>query len=129
MSFVSILLLLTHRSSDGANPEPQEVRVEASEFRFTIDRSTLEAGRPVVLTILNRGKIQHEFASALFSGNDTEIELDGVTVGGKGIEEIELAPGKSVKVKFIPQRRGEIDFICDLPGHRKQGMAGTISIQ
>lgn len=123
------LLLITRMPSDGADPTPQQVRVEISEFRFTIDRPTLEGGRPVALTIVNKGKMQHEFASDLFAGGDAEVELGGVVVGGKEIEEVELAPGKSVKVMFTPQKKGKIDFICDLPGHREKGMIGAVSIR
>ncbi len=129
MFSATVLLLITHRSSDGADPKPQEVRVEADEFRFAIDRPMLEAGRPIALTIINKGKMKHEFVSDLFAGADTEMESDGIIVEGKGIEEIELAPGKRVKVTFIPQKKGKINFICDIPGHREQGMMGAVSIR
>lgn len=124
-----ILLLIIHRSSNGADPTPQALRVEINEFRFTMDRFSLEGERPVVLTLVNNGKMQHEFASDLFAGGDAEVELDGVIVGGKQIEEVELAPGKSVKVTFTPQKKGKVDFICDLPGHREKGMIGSVSVR
>jgi|GEM_PF-6779175 len=64
--------------------------------------------------------MKHEFVSALFSGGDTDVEWNGVIVRGKEIEEVELAPGKSVKVRFTPQKKERLilSAICPVIGNR-----------
>lgn len=113
----------------GADLKPQEIQIEANEFLFTSSHPTLQKGQPVVLTLINKGKLLHEFISSLFEGGKAEVEWDGVVVEGRGIEEIELPPGKMVKITFTPRKIGKIDFICNIPGHLKRGMKGSIVVQ
>ncbi len=124
-----MLLSTIHAPVRGADPEPQRIQIEADEFTFTLSTPVLERGRPTVLTIINRGKMPHEFLSPLFEGGRTEVEWDGVVVEGKGIEEVELAPGKKVEITFVPRKKGKIPFVCDLPGHMEQGMKGSILVR
>lgn len=63
-----------------------------------------------MLTKALLGTIPHEFASRVFTGVETEVETDGVTVEGTAIDE-------------------EVELLCDLPGHLQQGMWGVIAIQ
>lgn len=109
--------------------ETQRLQIEADEFRFVLSHPFLERGRPVELILVNRGTLPHEFASTLFEGGLTEVESDGVVVEGRGIEEIELPPGKMVKVSFVPRKKGVIPFVCDLPGHEEKGMKGSLLIR
>ena len=128
-----MLLLITPASitqaESKADRSPSKILIEMDEFKFTVSDSVLEKGRPVALTLTNKGKVLHEFESDLFKGAAVEMSWDGGAVEGIEIHEVELAPGKSAEILFTPRVKGKIEFVCKQPGHLKQGMRGTIVIQ
>lgn len=99
------------------------------EYRFILSDPVLQKGQPVALTLTNKGKLRHEFVSDLFKGAPVELAWEGGEVEGIGIEEIELAPGQSAEIRFTPQVRGKIEFVCDQPGHLEKGMKGSIMVE
>ena len=79
-------------SSGGASPAGADagdattrVRVIATDFKFTLSRRTVPTGT-VIFTVVNRGKIAHDFRIA---GKKTRI----------------LAPGKSQVLRVVIKRR------------------------
>ena len=124
-----MLLLITHASISKADRGPRKVRIEMDEFGFTVSDSVLEKGRPVALTLTNKGKVLHEFEGDLFKGAAVEMSWEGGAVEGIEIHEVELAPGKSAEILFTPRVKGKIEFVCKQQGHLEQGMKGTILIR
>ena len=41
---------------------------------------------------------------------------------------LEVGPGKKSDEGTVDLSPGEYSFYCDIPGHRAQGMAGTITV-
>ncbi|MFC7060257.1 plastocyanin/azurin family copper-binding protein [Halobacillus seohaensis] len=37
--------------------------------------------------------------------------------------------GQTVRVKFIPQEKGEFEFFCSIPGHKETGMVGKFIVE
>jgi uncharacterized cupredoxin-like copper-binding protein len=133
MMMLAIVLTATLSAAAGADDlKPQEIRIEASEYQFTPSRVSLKELHPVVLTLVNTGKFTHEFESQLFYGGEARVEVDGVAVLADEIGEIELKPGKSATIRFVPRKKGAIEFMCnaeDPTDHFKKGMKGTIKIE
>jgi uncharacterized cupredoxin-like copper-binding protein/cytochrome c551/c552 len=88
---------------------PVKIKVTASEFKFVLSRKTVPAGTTVIFTVVNKGKIPHDFK---INGKKTKT----------------LAKGKSatLTVKFL--KKGTIAYLCTLPGHAQGGMKGKFGV-
>jgi uncharacterized cupredoxin-like copper-binding protein len=86
-----------------------KITVKASEFKFALSRRSVPAGTTVVFTVINTGKISHDFK---ISGKKTPT----------------LAPGKSAKLTVKFTKKGRFGYLCTLPGHAGAGMKGTFSV-
>lgn len=94
----------------------REIRIVAREdggkMYFEPAAITVKAGERVVFVVENQGTQDHEF-----EGEEA------------GIEEIVVPPGKSRKLEWAaPNKAGEYEFVCDLPGHKEAGMVGKIQV-
>jgi uncharacterized cupredoxin-like copper-binding protein len=83
------------------------VTVDASEFRFALSRTSVPHGT-VAFTLLNKGKIAHDFS------------IDGKTTPL-------VAPGKST-VLNVTLPAGSFFYLCTVPGHAAAGMKGTLTV-
>jgi uncharacterized cupredoxin-like copper-binding protein/cytochrome c551/c552 len=88
----------------------KKITVTASEFKFVLSKKTVPAGSTVVFTVVNKGKLPHDFKIA---GKKTKS----------------LAPGKkaTLTVKF-PKKKAAVAFVCTLPGHAQAGMKGKLGV-
>lgn len=94
----------------------QHVKVTAHSFWFEPNRVVVKQGIPVELTVKNGGAfIPHDFSC---SGKDAGIELD---------QSLHVVFG-SKKLRFTPTKAGEYPFWCDVDGHAKKGMKGTLVV-
>jgi nitrite reductase (NO-forming) len=85
------------------------VTVVAKEFSFTLSKRSVPAGSTVVFTVVNRGKISHDFK---IGAKKTAI----------------LSPGKSAKLTMKFTKKGRFAYLCTLPGHASAGMKGSFAI-
>jgi uncharacterized cupredoxin-like copper-binding protein len=106
-----VLPLLAFLSACGPGAPAQEVALEARDFEFNTPALEVEAGRPVVVTFVNRGQIDHALAFEEW-GEATET----------------LRPGESAELRFTPGETGSFAFYCAIPGHPAAGMTGTITV-
>lgn len=103
-------------ATPGSGGGPREIRVAAFEdgdrMGFDPARITVKPGERIRFVVENRGTQDHEFEGE-----------EG------GIEEIVVPPGKTRTLEWTaPRNPGEVEFVCDLPGHKEAGMVGTIVI-
>jgi plastocyanin len=85
-----------------------KVTVAASEFKFKLSKTRVPVGT-VVFTIVNKGKISHDFKIA---GKKTKS----------------LLPGQKATLKIKFRKKGRFAYICSLPGHAGAGMKGTLGV-
>ena len=98
----------------GASPvkssaAPTPITVTATEFKFALSKQTVAAGTIVIFTVVNKGKIPHDFKIA---GKKTPT----------------LAPGKSATLTVTFAKKGQSPYICSLPGHSGAGMKGNFAV-
>jgi uncharacterized cupredoxin-like copper-binding protein len=110
-----------------AQTDWQTVEIKAEEYRFTPRRIQVKANRPLELVIENEGHEPHQFRSALFKDRMIEVEIDENTVRGRNIEVVDIAPGKTARIKLLSPPAGAFDFQCRIPSHH--GMDGIILIE
>src|SRR6478672_8913518 len=86
-----------------------KITVKASEFKFGMSRRSVPAGTTVIFTVLNKGKITHDFK-----------------INGKKTPK--LAPGKKATLKVLFKKKGKVAYLCTLVGHAGAGMKGVFGV-
>jgi uncharacterized cupredoxin-like copper-binding protein len=111
--------------------------INMSDYAFSPKDGTTNAGT-VKLSTPNQGQLPHELvlfktkqpAGSLPTLSNGEVDEEGLEANGvESPGEIEdVGPGetKSATLKLTP---GKYVMICNLPGHYKQGMYGTLTVK
>jgi cytochrome c6 len=89
---------------------PKKITVTASEFKFVLSKKTLPAGSTVIFTVVNKGKIPHDFK-----------------IAGKKTKTLKKGQKTTLRVT-LPKKKGAIAFLCTLPGHAPAGMKGKFGV-
>ncbi len=107
------------------------LRVELDDNLFEPEDIYLKLNRPYRITLVNVGFESHDFAGEeLFSSfivkkvRNRSLEIDAYH-----IERLMIRPKEELELWLVPTRVALIDFICTLPGHYEEGMAGHIYIR
>lgn len=95
----------------GAGGGPARVSVAAHDVYFDVERITTPAGE-LEVTLRDEGNQAHTFVVDGVDG--FKLEVSGGSSEDRGVVELEA---------------GEYEYYCDVPGHRGQGMAGTLVVQ
>lgn len=95
--------------SGGGSERTSSVSVTAKEYEFNPLDITVDAS-PFTLELKNEGAIEHDFS---VKGTDVVI-LAKASEAATG--EVELDPGTYT-------------FFCSVPGHREEGMEGTLTVE
>ena len=85
-----------------------------SEFTFKPKGINAVAGAPLTLTLINGGKIDHNWV--------LDQAASDVPVA------VALAPGERKTVTFVPVAAGKFAYSCTVPGHAPAGMNGTLGV-
>jgi plastocyanin len=116
--FLVSLNILRAENSDSSD-EVQKVEIIVESYSFNPDTITVEAGKPVEITLRSVASI----ISHNFTIDDPESGLYVVQ---------EVKGGRDATVTFIPEKPGTYKFYCGkkniFGSHEKKGMVGTIVI-
>lgn len=129
LSLAAIGLVVT--ASLGANgTAPVHLTIRASEMQYAPKLLHLRAGVAVHLTLVNDGKVLHDF-NLQGVGSDNKPghkhqHRHQHTVN-KNDSHLAVEPGQSADLHFTPQA-GEFTFYCSVPGHREAGMIGKMLV-
>lgn len=93
--------------------KPVRVTVRMDEFSFRLSRRVVPRGRTIVFTVINRGGIPHDFAFVRGVRKKTRL----------------LAPGRRAVLRVVFKKRGLYQYICTVPRHAQNGMAGTLRVR
>jgi nitrite reductase (NO-forming) len=96
-------------SSHQAANATTRITVAASEFKFVFSKRSIPAAGTVIFTVVNKGKISHNF---FIAGKVTP----------------NLLPGKSATLTVKFKKKGHYAYLCTLPGHAAAGMKGVFSV-
>jgi len=99
----------------------RQIDVEVSEFAYEPSEITAQVGEPVRLNLVNVGQLSHAWR---MEGGEVEL-VDG---GEADDVFLELEPGGSAAIEFIPLKVGTLTFYCPLPDHADRGEVGTVVI-
>ncbi|MDA1107798.1 MAG: cupredoxin domain-containing protein [Proteobacteria bacterium] len=110
----------------------QQATIYLQEYRFEPALTTLKAGQPARLVLINRGNTVHEFVTDALHGVVVTMKVQGTLAEMQGLSELEIPPGGKVVLRFTPEQTGEFAIAChaSMPkDHFKQGMVGKLLIQ
>jgi uncharacterized cupredoxin-like copper-binding protein len=109
----------------------QTVSVILNEYSFTPDRLGFNVGVPYRLQIINEGSTKHYFTAEKFfrsiATRKVQSNSDGA-IKAPYFTDLEVYPGKSLDLYFIPVKKGFYELECTFEGHAAMGMVGRISI-
>ncbi len=110
----------------------ESISISLTEYAFSPATLVLREGVPYQLSIMNQGMMKHYFVAEDFfkaiatrkvqSNTDGEIKAPYFTA-------IEVFPGRSLDLYFIPVKSGEYGLRCTIEGHAERGMIGRIRIE
>lgn len=102
-------------SQSGATADAQHITVVARDtMRFEPATLTVEAGRPVRLTLRNEGTLVHDVT--LRPGPPKSTKQIRAVASGNG----------TASATFIPTASGTYTFVCSQAGHEAAGMTGSL---
>jgi uncharacterized cupredoxin-like copper-binding protein len=122
---------LVHEEAGHADSE-QHVTIYLNEYRFEPAHTLLVVGKPAQLSLVNNGKVVHEFVTKALLDQAVDIRSQGMFAETTGIEEVEIPPGAQVDLFFTPEKSGEFAIACHASkpeDHLARGMSGTLVIK
>jgi len=146
------LLMLLVLVGGGWAAASQKVTIGMRDFSYSPAKITLRAGASAEITLVNRGKVPHEFmiydrprSMGMMMGGEQGREwvektnyFKRVTLtvaGGKvrrhqgDFMELVVAVGKSATLRFIPMKKGTFEFGCLIAGHYEAGQKGMLTVK
>lgn len=121
-------------SQDGAKDEipadAQQLTVSFGDaLQFDPPTLTVQAGRPVVLTVRNTGTTDHDFSIRQMPARDVKNKVEGGHGhGGAGMVVGHPKAKGAVTIRFTPTAPGTYEFFCSVAGHRDAGMTGSLTV-
>lgn len=154
MKHLLLLLLIVGLALMGCSAEEADETSHEEVQEFSIrgldelhyDPITIEvvADRPVALTLINEGALNHDFSISdipLIGEVEVHTEEEGHEEDEHAEDEHEMtmdmdeltlhisAPAAARQtVTFTPAEPGKYEFFCSVPGHREAGMVGSLIV-
>ena len=117
-SLVIAALAFAALSAPAQAAAPSRVLVEATEFRFTLSRTTVKPG-PAIVQLAIRGEDPHDLR--LVPAGKGRASKRPAAVG-------ETLPGTVAEWRG-KLTRGRWTLYCSLPGHKRAGMRATLTVK
>lgn len=146
---LSLMLALTGDAP--AAGAVQRITIIMRDFSYSPNKVTVQAGTPVEITLVNRGKVAHEFMmydlpkamgsmgpmgghewaekTNYFRGHDVKVTGGQIERKAGAVFEIVVGPGKSATIQFTPTKKGTFEISCQISGHYEAGQKGTITVR
>lgn len=110
----------------------QNASVVMQEYSYQPETLRFKSGVAYKLELLNTGKAKHYFTAPEFfkaiATRKVQSNVDG-EIKAPYFSALEVYPGRSLDLYFIPVTPGRYTLHCTIAGHQEQGMHGTIVIE
>jgi uncharacterized cupredoxin-like copper-binding protein len=98
-------------AAPGSAKAPVKITVVAKEFSFSFSKASVPHGTTVIFTVINEGQLSHNL---VFTTLNKATPL--------------LLPGKKATLQMTFTKKGHYYYICSVPNHAQQGMAGSFVV-
>ena len=100
----------------GAAPQsakvvPVKITIRAFEFDYKFSKLSIKRGTPVIFTVKNTGKLPHDLS---FKGYKKTPYIQA---------------GKTATLKITFKKKARVQYLCTVPRHAQQGMAGAFVVK
>jgi plastocyanin len=106
------LTQITPSPASSSSAQVQKVTVVGTEYAFNPSTFTLKKGQPAEITFKNMGAFPHN-----------------LTIADLNLKTKTIQPGEEDTIQFTPDKTGQFEFLCTVPGHADKGMKGTLTVQ
>lgn len=118
----SLLIPLTSASTAGnavAGPamaqQEQRIEIVIRSYEFQLSQpAPIRLHMPTIIILRNQDIVRHGFVSPMLAHLMVQGEGEGIAAYGKGVEGFYVDPGKTLVLRFVPERPGKYSFRCDL---------------
>jgi len=125
ISFLLTTILMIHLASCRALPTTIDVIL--SDYQYTPNAITVQAGKEITLNLQNDGFVSHMFI--IFKLGTDAGEKYGPEDEENIYWKVQVLPGKSATATFTtPSEVGEYFVTCGLGGHHEVGMVGKLVV-
>lgn len=109
----------------------ETIAVYLDEFSFQPSGLVLLTGVPYKLEIINKGAVKHYFTAEDFFKAIATRKVQSVDgeIKAPYFTALEVFPGHSLDLYFIPVEKGSYGLQCTIKGHAEKGMVGQIWIE
>ena len=94
-----------------------DVKIVATDLKFTPATLQAKVGQAVKVTLDNRGVIEHDLTFPAIPSDKPAGSLKTVA-----------KPGQTTTLEFTPTKSGAYEYVCTIPGHKEAGMKGTMTV-
>src|SRR5690348_9445136 len=112
---MAVLLAACGGTSSAGGGALRTIQVSVQEYCLHPVAGTVATPGTYAVKVTNQGSVTHAFT----------VEASG---GGDEVESGSISPGSSKTVKVTLDASKRYEMYCPVPGHKQQGMAGTISV-
>jgi uncharacterized cupredoxin-like copper-binding protein len=92
-----------------------EVKVVATDLKFTPPTIQAKVGQPIKIVLENKGAIEHDIAFPTIKADKPSASLKALA-----------KPSQTATLEFTPLADGSYEYVCTIPGHKEAGMKGVI---
>jgi plastocyanin len=96
---------------------PLDVKIVATDLKFTPTTIDAKVGQTVKVTFDNKGVIEHDLTFPTIKADKPASALKVVA-----------RAGQTANLEFTPTAPGTYEYVCTIPGHKDAGMKGTINV-
>ena len=116
-----LLIPWTSTSTAGSTADPkmameeQRVEIVIRNYEFQLTQpAPIRLHQPTIIILRNQDIVRHGFASQMLMHLMVQGEGEGIAAYGKGVEGFYVDPGRTLVIRFVPDRSGKYSFRCDL---------------
>jgi plastocyanin len=95
--------------------QEQRIDITIRNYEFQLSQpAPIRLHQPTFIILRNQDIVRHGFASPMLMHLMVQGEGEGVAAYGKGVEGFYVDAGKTLVIRFVPERPGNYSFKCDL---------------
>lgn len=115
LGVLALAIVLAAPASGQVAMEEQRVEIVIRNYEFQLTQpAPIRLHQPTIIILRNQDIVRHGFASPMLIHLMVQGEGEGIAAYGKGVEGFYVDPGKTLVVRFVPERSGKYSFRCDV---------------
>ena len=129
---LTVTILVT--ACSGITTPEKVVTLDLTDFSYNIPSITVPAGEPVMITLVNKGLVEHDFVIEKIDARVTLLQDSGSDAHQAHGEESNFdvhasaQVGTTTIIELTIPEPGTYQFFCSVVGHKEAGMIGELIV-